>query len=54
MAAGERAVERIDLGNGESLVRGVVRQNDGTYLALTFSRSRVFKTEAGARRWLSR
>ncbi|EIP3426653.1 DUF1391 family protein, partial [Salmonella enterica] len=28
--------------------------NDGTFTAMTFTRSKTFKTETGARRWLSR
>jgi hypothetical protein len=46
--------ETLDLGNNESLSRGVFPQNDGTFLALTYSASKTFKTEAGARRWLDR
>jgi len=43
--------ETLDLGNAETLTRGVFRQGDGSWLALTFTRSKGFKTEAGARRW---
>lgn len=43
----------IDLGNNESISRGIIRENDGTYTALTFSASRNFKTERGAARWLA-
>jgi hypothetical protein len=46
--------ETLDLGNNESVSRGVFPQNDGTFLALTFSDSKTFKTEAGADRWLAR
>ena len=42
----------IDLGNGESLSRGVFPNSDGTFTALTFAKSKTFKTEAGAIRWL--
>jgi hypothetical protein len=45
----------VDLGNNESATaRGIFRQPDGTYLALTFTRSREFRTLAGARKWLDR
>jgi hypothetical protein len=44
----------IDLGNGESLTRGVFRNPDGTFLALGFTASKVFKTEKGALAWLAK
>lgn len=47
-------MQTIDLGNNESLSRGVFLQADGTWLALTFSASRTFKLEAAARRWFAR
>ena len=46
--------EKIDLGNGESMVRGVFPQADGTFVALTFTQSKTFKTLAGANRWYAR
>jgi len=39
------------MGNNERVSTGVFPQADGTYLAMTFSRSRTFKTEKGAVRW---
>ncbi len=47
-------METLDLGNNESISRGVIQQADGTWLAMTFSRSKYFKTEAGARKWFAR
>ena len=44
----------IDLGNNEAVSTGVFPQTDGTYLAMTATRSKSFKTEAGAQRWLDR
>lgn len=44
----------IDLGNNESLTRGVFQNPDGTFTALTFSRSKDFKTKAGAIRWFKK
>lgn len=44
----------IDLGNNESLSRGVFQNSDGTWTALTFSKSKTFKTEKGAKHWLKR
>lgn len=46
--------ETIDLGNGETMSRGVFPLPDGKFLALAFSRSRTFKTRKGAERWLSK
>jgi len=47
-------ITKIDLGNNESLSRGIIKNNDGTFTALTFSASKDFKTYAGAVRWLAR
>jgi hypothetical protein len=47
-------LETIDLGNNESMSRGIVAETDGTYLAFTFTQSKSFKTLAGAQRWLAR
>ncbi len=44
----------IDLGNNESLSRGIFKTQNGEYLALTFTRSKTFKTLAGARRWFKK
>lgn len=47
-------MKAIDLGNNESVVYGVFPNNDGTFTAMTFTRSKTFKTESGAQRWLTR
>lgn len=44
----------LDTGNNETLARGVFAEPDGTFLAMTFTRSRTFKTRAGADRWYAR
>jgi len=44
----------IDLGNNSSISRGITKNNDGTYLAMTFSKSKEFKTLKGAQRWMER
>jgi hypothetical protein len=44
---------KIQMNNNESLTRGITRNNDGTFTALTFSASKTFKTQAGAVRWLA-
>jgi hypothetical protein len=43
----------INLGNNEALTRGISKNADGTFTALTFSTSKTFKTKAGAIKWLS-
>lgn len=45
-------MDTIDLGNNESLVYGVFPNQDGTFTAMTYTKSKTFKTESGARRWL--
>ena len=47
-------MDTIDLGNNESLVCGVFPNQDGTFTAMTYTKSKTFKTESGARRWLAR
>lgn len=44
----------LDQGNNESINRGITRNSDGTFTALTYSASKEFKTQAGAERWLAR
>ena len=44
----------IDLGNNESLARGVFDNGNGTYTAISFSASKTFKTRNGALRWLAK
>lgn len=48
----------IDLGNNESLSEGVFEKTDAwgdvTYLAMTMTRSKWFKTRKGAERWYLR
>ncbi len=48
------ATETLSTGNNETLSRGVFPQPDGTFLALTFTRSKTFRTRLGAERWLAR
>jgi len=47
-------IRTFDFGNGETASHGVTRQDDGTWLALTFTQSRTFRTEKGARAWYAR
>lgn len=43
----------LDMGNNETKSIGVFAQADGTFLALTLSASKTFKTRSGAERWLA-
>lgn len=54
LRANEVNMDTIDLGNNESLAYGVFPNQDGTFTAMTFTKSKTFKTESGARRWLAR
>jgi hypothetical protein len=47
-------MKTIHTDNNETLSKGIFPQADGTFLALTFSASKVFKTLAGAQRWMVR
>ncbi|EJO4975964.1 DUF1391 family protein [Escherichia coli] len=47
-------MDTLNLGNNASLVCGVFPNQDGTFTAMTYTKSKTFKTEAGARRWLAR
>jgi hypothetical protein len=44
----------IEFKGTDSLRREVFQNNDGTFTAMTFTRSKTFKTKAGAVRWLAR
>ncbi|BAI25906.1 hypothetical protein Q457_14210 [Escherichia coli ATCC BAA-2196] len=50
----EVSMDTIDLGNNASLVYGVFPNQDGTFTAMTYTKSKTFKTENGARRWLAK
>jgi len=43
--------ETLDLGNNEQISRGVFRINNQQWLAMTFTKSKTFKTKKGAERW---
>ena len=46
-------MKTLDLGNNEQITRGLFMENDGTYLAMTFTKSKNFKTQKAAIKWLS-
>jgi len=47
-------LEVLDLGNNESISKGVVDNNNGTFTAMTYTQSKTFKTQKGAERWYLR
>ncbi|EAV2866449.1 DUF1391 domain-containing protein [Salmonella enterica] len=49
-----KQMKTIDPGNNESLVYGVFPNQDGTFTAMTFTRSKTFKTETGTKNWFKR
>jgi hypothetical protein len=51
---GDKTMQTIDLGNNETLSRGIEKNSDGTYTALTFTQSKTFKTLKGAEKWLAK
>lgn len=44
----------FEMGNNETVKVGVFPNANGTFTAMTFTKSKTFKTEAGATKWLSR
>ena len=45
----------IDMGNNETLGIGIAGPDaNGTFIALTLSQSKCFRTRKGAERWLAR
>lgn len=51
--AAEPEPTTTDLGNNESVSRGMANNGDGTFTAMTATQSKTFKTRAGAERWLA-
>lgn len=45
---------KIDLGNNETIGRGICKNADGTFTAMTFTKSKTFKTIRGAQKWMER
>jgi hypothetical protein len=46
--------QTINLGNNESASKGIYKNNDGTFTAMTFSKSKDFKTLKGAEKWMAK
>ena len=49
-----KTVKTIDMGDNTSISTGIYQETDGTFTAMTFTRSKNFKTLKGAERWLER
>ncbi len=47
-------MKTVQTGNNEYYGVGIALQPDGTYLALTSTKSKYFKTKAGAVKWLKK
>jgi hypothetical protein len=47
-------MKTLNLGNNEQISSGIIAERDGTFTAMTFTRSKNFKTEAGARKWYAK
>jgi len=47
-------MKTINLGNNEQIASGITKLSDGTFLAVTFSKSRHFKTMKSAEKWLEK
>lgn len=43
-----------DMGNNETAKTGEFINKDGTFTAMTFTKSKEFKTQSGAAKWLNR
>ena len=46
-------MKTLNIGNNETLSKGVSKNTDGTYTAMTFSQSKTFKTLKGANKWMA-
>lgn len=44
-------METLDLGNNETISSGITKENDGTFTAMTYTKSKNFKTLKGAQKW---
>lgn len=47
-------MQSLNIGNNETISRGVIKQADGTYLAMTFTKSKEFKTKKSAIKWFNK
>ena len=47
-------MKTLNIGNNEIISKGVSKNTDGTFTAMTFSKSKTFKTLAGANNWMAK
>jgi len=47
-------MKTISTGNNETLSKGISKNRDGTFTAMTFSQSKTFKTLSGANKWMAK
>ena len=47
-------MKTLNMNNNEQLSYGVFLNNDGTFQAMTFTKSKEFKTQKGAEKWMDR
>lgn len=46
--------ERLNLTNNDSKVRGIYKEKDGTFYAMTYHYGKSFKTLKGAEKWFKK
>jgi hypothetical protein len=46
-------MKTINMGNNESVSRGMYKNDDRTFTALTYTQSKTFKTAKSAEKWLN-
>jgi hypothetical protein len=51
---GNTEMKTLNLGNNEQVSRGIASNGDGTFTAMTFTKSKDFKTLAGAVKWMDK
>ena len=47
-------MKTLNLGNNEQVSSGIIAERDGSFTAMTLTRSKNFKTVAGARKWYAK
>ena len=47
-------MKKLNLGNNETISKGIIKESDGTFTAMTFTQSKNFKTLIGAEKWMSK
>jgi len=47
-------MKTVDMGNNETISRGIANNDDGTFLAMTFTKSKDFKSLKAAEKWMDK